>query len=35
MMSADANLFLSRYELELPSKEQMTEFLRKENESLQ
>lgn len=34
MMSADANLFLSRYELELPSKEQMTEFLRKENESL-
>jgi predicted nuclease of restriction endonuclease-like (RecB) superfamily len=34
MMGADANLFLSKYQLELPSTEHFTEFLRKENESL-
>lgn len=34
MMGADANLFLSKYQLELPSTERITEFLRKENESL-
>lgn len=34
MMGADANLFLSKYQLELPSTERITEFLRKENEGL-
>jgi predicted nuclease of restriction endonuclease-like (RecB) superfamily len=34
MMGADANLFLSKYQLELPSTEHFTEFLRKENEGL-
>ena len=34
MMGTDANLFLSKYQLELPSTERITEFLRKENEGL-
>ena len=34
MIGADTNLFLSKYQLELPSTERMTEFLRKENEGL-
>lgn len=34
MMGADANMFLSKYHLELPSTERITEFLRKENEGL-
>ena len=34
MIGADTNLFLSKYQLELPSIERMTEFLRKENEGL-
>lgn len=34
MMGADANMFLSKYQLELPSTERITEFLRKENEGL-
>ena len=34
MMGADANLFLSKYQLELPSTEHFTKFLRKENEGL-
>lgn len=34
MMRADANMFLSKYQLELPSTERITEFLRKENEGL-
>lgn len=34
MMGADANLFVSKYQLELPSTERITEFLRKENEGL-
>jgi predicted nuclease of restriction endonuclease-like (RecB) superfamily len=34
MMGADANLFLSKYQLELPSTEHFTEFLRKEHEGL-
>lgn len=34
MIGADSNLFLSKYQLELPSTERMTEFLRKENEGL-
>lgn len=34
MIGADTNLFLTKYQLELPSTERMTEFLRKENEGL-
>lgn len=34
MMGTDANMFLSKYQLELPSTERITEFLRKENEGL-
>jgi predicted nuclease of restriction endonuclease-like (RecB) superfamily len=34
MIGADTNLFLSKYQLELPSTERMTEFLRKANEGL-
>ena len=34
MIGADTNLFLSKYQLELPSTERMAEFLRKENEGL-
>ena len=34
MIGADTNLFLSKYQLELPSTERMIEFLRKENEGL-
>lgn len=34
IMGTDANLFLSKYQLELPSTERITEFLRKENEGL-
>ncbi|MBO5466233.1 MAG: DUF1016 family protein [Prevotella sp.] len=34
MMGADANMFLSKYQLELPTTERITEFLRKENEGL-
>ena len=30
----DEDVFVSRYELSIPSKERMTEFLRKENEGL-
>lgn len=33
-IGVDPNLFVSKYELELPSKDRITEFLRKENESL-
>ena len=33
-INVDPNLFISQYQLELPSKEQITEFLRKENEGL-
>lgn len=35
MVGADTNLFLSKYKLELPSTERITEFLRKENEGFQ
>ena len=34
MMGTDTNMFLSKYQLELPSTERITEFLRKENEGL-
>lgn len=34
MMGTDTNMFLSKYHLELPSTERITEFLRKENEGL-
>lgn len=34
MIGADTNLFLTKYQLELPSTERMTDFLRKENEGL-
>ena len=34
MMGTDANLFLSKYQLELPSTEHITEFLREENKGL-
>lgn len=34
MVGADPNLFVSKYHLELPSKEQMLQFLKKENEGL-
>ena len=34
MMGADTNLFLSKYQLELPSTERITEFLREENKGL-
>lgn len=30
----DEDVFVSKYELTIPSKERMTEFLRKENEGL-
>ncbi len=33
-INVDPNLFISQYQLELPSKERITEFLRKENEGL-
>lgn len=34
MIGADANLFVSKYNLELPSAEKIKEFLKKENEGL-
>ncbi len=34
MMGTDANLFLSKYQLELPSTEHITQFLREENKGL-
>lgn len=34
MIGADANLFVSKYSLELPSAEKIKEFLKKENEGL-
>ena len=34
LLDTDENIFISKYELSLPSKERMTEFLRKENEEL-
>ena len=34
MMGTDTNMFLSKYHLELPSTERITEFLRKEHEGL-
>ena len=34
LLDTDENIFISKYELSLPSKERMTEFLRKENEGL-
>ena len=34
LLDLDEDVFVSRYELTVPSKERMTEFLRKENEGL-
>ena len=34
LLDTGEDLFISKYELSLPSKERMTEFLRKENEGL-
>lgn len=34
LLDLDENVFISKYELSIPSKECMTEFLRKENEGL-
>ena len=34
LLDLDEDVFVSRYELSIPSKERMTEFLRKENEGL-
>ena len=34
LLDIDEDIFISNYELSLPSKERMTEFLRKENEEL-
>ena len=34
LLDTDENLFISKYELSLPSKERMTEFLKKENKGL-
>lgn len=34
LLDLDENVFISKYELSMPSKERMTEFLRKENEGL-
>lgn len=34
MTGADPNMFISKYHLELPSKEQMTKFLKEQNEGL-
>lgn len=33
-IGVDPNMFISKYQLELPSKEQITDFLRKENVGL-
>ena len=35
MIGADANLFVSKYQLELPSTEKIKEFLKRENEGLE
>lgn len=34
LLDTDEDIFISKYELSIPSKERMTEFLRKENEEL-
>lgn len=34
LLDTDEDIFISKYELSIPSKERMTEFLRKENEGL-
>lgn len=34
LLDTDEDVFISKYELNIPSKERMTEFLRKENEGL-
>ena len=34
LLDIDEDIFISKYELSLPSKERMTEFLKKENEEL-
>ena len=34
LLDTGEDLFISKYEFSLPSKERMTEFLRKENEEL-
>ena len=34
LMDIDEDVFISKYELQIPSKEQMAEFLRKENKEL-
>lgn len=34
LLDSDEDIFISKYELNIPSKERMTEFLRKENEGL-
>lgn len=35
LLDLDENVFVSKYELSIPSKERMTEFLKKENEGLE
>ena len=34
LLDSDEDVFISKYELNIPSKESMTEFLRSENEGL-
>ena len=34
LLDLDESVFISKYQLNVPSKERMTEFLRKENEGL-
>ena len=34
LMDIDEDVFISKYELQIPSKERMAEFLRKENKEL-
>jgi hypothetical protein len=34
LMDIDEDVFISKYELQIPSKERMTEFLGKENKEL-